>query len=339
MKQERQRMDVLSLLQGALRGAAEVDLEEDGSVRVTPRHGEPVRLDVKLLAQERREPSDDPEALWVIRGASERRLERLRDEGRSFVELSRGLVCLNAPGLLVDRRVLDAVARSRRSSPTRNPFSDRASLVSRVLFETGEEREWTVMSLACQAGVAASTVSYVVRALDGEGLVDVRREWRERKIRLLDRARLIDVWTREYTWRSNEAWAFHAPLGSPSRFLRRLPELLSGVAWALTLHSGASLVAPHARWERVHIYVDTRGSEGAEALGRRLNWTPADEGAVVLLEPYYRTSIWPGVREAQGLPVVSDLQLILDLWEHPLRGREQGEVLLEKVRGAGNANA
>lgn len=52
-------------------------------------------------------------------------------------------------------------------------------------------------------------------------------------------------------------------------------------------------------------------------------------GRLVLLAPYYSTSVWEGVRPIGQLPVVSDLQLVLDLWHYPVRGREQAEHLIE----------
>jgi hypothetical protein len=45
--------------------------------------------------------------------------------------------------------------------------------------------------------------------------------------------------------------------------------------------------------------------------------------------PYYSDSVWWALERRRGLPVVSALQLALDLWHYPLRGREQAEHLLE----------
>jgi hypothetical protein len=68
-------------------------------------------------------------------------------------------------------------------------------------------------------------------------------------------------------------------------------------------------------------------------VGMEMGWTPSDAGRLVLLRPYYRESVWFGLRRIESLPVVSDLQLILDLWHYPVRGREQAEVLLDRHAG------
>jgi hypothetical protein len=37
------------------------------------------------------------------------------------------------------------------------------------------------------------------------------------------------------------------------------------------------------------------------------------------------------MRTIDEVPVVSDLQLVLDLWHYPLRGREQGEHIRDTI--------
>lgn len=225
----------------------------------------------------------------------------------------------------------------REMSETRNPFADRSSRVPRLLFREGPGTEWTVTSLAEATGLAVSTVSYVIRALEKRRIVTVRPEWRERRIRLEDPEALIREWSRTYDYRDNPALPVQAPVGSPRRFLRRLPSLLSGHRWALTLHAGASLIAPHASWDRVHAYVDAATVSDLRAVARALDWAPDETGALVLLAPRYRTSVWWDAGLRKRLPVASRLQLILDLWRHPLRGREQAEELLPSWMDRGDA--
>lgn len=223
-------------------------------------------------------------------------------------------------------------------SETRNPFADRSSLVPRLLFREGPDAEWTVTSLAEATGLAASTVSYAVRALAERQIVSVRPKWRERRIRLEDPEALIREWSRTYDYRDNPALPVQAPVGSPHRFLRRLPSLLSDRRWALTLHAGASLIAPRASWDRVHAYVDAESEPQLRDIATGLDWTPGETGRLVLLAPRYRTSVWWEVGLRERIPVVSRLQLILDLWRHPLRGREQAEELLFDSLGASDAS-
>jgi hypothetical protein len=103
--------------------------------------------------------------------------------------------------------------------------------------------------------------------------------------------------------------------------------------WALSLHAGASLVAPFAVFSEVHVRLAGPGwEESVRAFSRRFALEPAGaEANLILVEPYYRGSWNYGLREIRGLPVVSDVQLYLDLQLYPMRGREQAARILERI--------
>jgi hypothetical protein len=263
----------------------------------------------------------------VFRRGSERLRQRLRSAGRSFVDLS-GVVHLDLPGLVVDRSDLRPPARAEARAGLIDPFADRSSLVCRVLLSGRASRVWGIRELAEAAGVSPSTASRVVRELAGEGLVEFQREGRSSRTQVPDPRRLFERWTREYDWGRNRQLAFDAPVGDPQKFLPRLGQLLDGRRWALSLHAGASQVAPHADWRRIHLYLDADTS-GVREVARAAGWRSTEEGVLSVMLPFYKDSVWWGLDVLLGLPTVSVLQLALDLWHYPLRGREQAEHLLE----------
>jgi len=272
-----------------------------------------------------------PDVLWVIRRGAALR-NRLRQRGLNYVDLS-GAVRLVSGRILIDRTDLKP-ARISGSARVVDPFSDRNSLVPRMLLsEPG--REWRVREIAAAAGVALGTASEVLRRLGTLGLVEVSRRTRTTSARVIDPQLLVRKWCERYAWTHNRSLAFHAPIGSSSRFLARLPKALAGERWALTLQAGASLIAPHATWERVHLYAAAASVDALYEIGARAGWSPAEDGKLVLMLPYYKQSVWQGLRQVNGLPVVSTLQLVLDLWHYPLRGREQAEHLLTVTGLAG----
>jgi hypothetical protein len=261
--------------------------------------------------------------VWVLSAGDGAVLSRLRQRDESYVDL-RGAVHLVLPWLLVDR---EGLKPPRKPAPpaTGNPFSDRNSLVVRLLLDD-PDRPWGIRELATEAGVSPGTVSKVVRRLALEGLAEAPAG--KQPVRITDAHRLLLRWTRAYDWQRNDARAFLAPIGDPQRFLRRLPDALGSVRWALTMQAGASLVAPHATWDRVHVYVSAADADELYDIAERAGWPPADDGRLVLMKPYYKHSVWHGLRTVDGLPVVSDTQLVLDLWHYPLRGIEQAEHIL-----------
>jgi hypothetical protein len=280
---------------------------------------------------------------WLVPRATRRQRQHWRDHDENFIDLS-GAVRLRLLRIHVDRTDLAPTGRPSATSPaphTRNPFGDRASLVVRTLLEE-PRRTWTTTALAKTANVSPATVSLVTETLRAANLLRVERQGRERDITMENPAAIFPQWARRYDWTRNTAVAFAAPVGAPERFLRKLPSVLGPASvharrrprltgrprWALTLQAGASLIAPHARWDTIHVYVDVDEAAQLITLGTGVGWRPSPTGSVVLLLPYYRTSVWDHTKVRDGLNVVSRTQLILDLWDYPVRGREQAEHLL-----------
>ncbi len=96
----------------------------------------------------------------------------------------------------------------------------------------------------------------------------------------------------------------------------------------LTLHSAAHLVSSHASFNALHLYTDSLRHK--QAVINQLALEKVDHGGnVFLLHPYYKYSYSFGQQKVNGLWMVSDLQLYLDLYNYPIRGREQAEFLYE----------
>lgn len=271
-------------------------------------------------------PSPDPQTLWILKNPTRRTLEGLRASGASYAALN-GAVRLLGRGVVIDRT--GVLSRTpRKASQRRSAFSDRASLVPRWLFRFPSDQEWLVTTLAERSGVSPSVASYAISDLEERGLVATERRGRERWVSRIQHTALIRHWASEYNWRMNHSVRVRAPIGSPKKFLHRLSRQRLP-RWAAALHTGAWLYAPHANPPSLQIYVDLSRS-ALRALIAEHDWTPDEEGGLQLLVPHYRRSVWHWTETVDGTLVVSLLQLMLDLWNHPLRGREQADLLLEK---------
>ena len=273
-------------------------------------------------------------AIHVLRHATPRRREELRLRGLNFVDVGAGAVRITTRGLVIDRSDLPRTHRSSHQVDQRSPFSDRASLVTRVLLSS-LQRTWRLSDLAADAGVSRALASRVVNALHEASLIESQRDGRELRLTVQDPWPLFLRWAGEYRWSDNPAMTVAAPVGSMQRFLYRIQAEFSSVPdprrWALTLQAGAGQLAPRAKWDAVHLYVDCRTRSELVQLAHTLKWLPARQGRVTLLAPKYRRATWWKVQEHNRLPIVHEIQLLLDLWHHPVRGREQAEHLAGKL--------
>jgi len=246
-------------------------------------------------------------------------------------------VYLELPELLIDRVVrapsrpeLDYAASSAVTRPLVDPFADRASLLSRVLLES-PGTTWTVTGLAQKAGVASMLSSHIVRQLAAEEIVSTRKEGRKLLVRLVAPRRLLEAWSQRYDWRRNAALAVAAPVADEERFLRRLVKMMKGHKWALTLLAGAWRRTRYTPTDRLHAYVDVATNAELKEFAREMEWVPDRSGRLVLLRPTYRTAVWHEMQSVRGVPIVSDVQLIVDLWHYPVRGRETAEQMLLRI--------
>lgn len=218
-----------------------------------------------------------------------------------------------------------------RSAPTqeRNPFSDTASLVLRTAL-SHPSKAWGVRELGRLAGVSPALAALVLKRL--ELLGHVSRE-ATAQARLLDPAALLRDWAAWYAVKPLKSFRYAMDpkldvLGI-MRSLRKHRARLPG-QWALTSMAGASLAAPHAHFNEVHVHLPKAESH-RRIWEKVLGLDAAPRGPLHLVQPYYADAAAEGIRELAGLPVVSDAQLYLDCYRYPVRGREQAEHLLSRV--------
>lgn len=270
----------------------------------------------------RRRQGEHPGRLWVLAAPflSPSRQELLRESGVPFFDLA-GNAWIVADAIYVDRRgFVNPFSEQRRA---RGPFSDKASLVLRALIASGVGRG--VRRIAEQVDLSPGYVSKVVQELEERGYV----AWRENGLALHHGQELLQDWVRAYRKHWIERRSYFLPVPRARAVMGAMRQSSISDDYALALQAGASLVAPHADFDVVDVYVHS--IDAAVALANRLDAREVERGANLRVSvPYYRISAFFDRQEAAGLPVVSDLQLYLDLYDYPLRGREQAEQILER---------
>ncbi len=260
---------------------------------------------------------------------SESGQQLLRSKGINYLDLS-GNVFIAFDHVLIHKKAPANLYATRREGI--DIFADKASLVLRALI-ADPDRYHTVRGLAEVTGNSIGWTSEVLREAEERGFLErrPRRGCRLRRMRYL-----LGEWTERYAFpgknRMKNYFIKAESLPETLELLRKL-ELPPQVDYALTLHAGAYLLSPFTRFNECHLYVGGLWDfeEQARFFASRLGLAELDVGGNLhIVKPYYRTSALYGARSVEGLRVVSDLQLYLDLYRFPARGREQAERVLER---------
>ena len=144
-------------------------------------------------------------------------------------------------------------------------------------------------------------------------------------IRLEKPGPLLDLWAESYRLAQHRQHTFYSFVQDPRELAIRLARHTKThhILCALTLHSGAALVAPFVRSTEVHAYV--RGD--VDAIARALDLRPVDSGGNIHLLVPQEDGVFYRTRLIKQLPVVCNTQLYLDLLHFPARGQEQADAL------------
>jgi hypothetical protein len=250
--------------------------------------------------------------------------ERCKDRGVRYLDLS-GNVWIETPAILIEKeapRNLYPHQAKRRS-----PFADRASLILRFLLS--ESRPATLARIGAATGLDSGYVSRIVRSAADLRYATVMSDG---QIRLINHEAMLGDWTAVYNWRRNPCSSYFLKESSES-FPDRLRDVLSRSRksrCALTMHAGNNRVSPFVAYGVWHLYVERPDLERELVEKLRLERVPEDAGNVAFLTPYYRSSVFFNARMVEGLEVVSDLQLYLDLRHYPVRGVEASEEILTR---------
>jgi hypothetical protein len=256
---------------------------------------------------------------------------RLRQRGISHADLN-GTLFLNAPGVRidVDSRAQSVALPISRHTREVNPFSKKASLVLRVLLASPREPV-RVSELVKQTGLAAGWASEVSDAL-------VKRGYAQNSsagVGLVDTVSTLRDWSAFYDWKKNQKESFVVPFQGEAA-LERLKNALSKhkIEWALTLLAGAQRRIGHVRFPGIHAYARPEHYLSiSTALAELYAETFNEEGGITIMKPYYGRAAFFGANIVNGAPVVSDVQLFLDLAHFPVRGPEAAEMLIRRRLG------
>lgn len=202
-------------------------------------------------------------------------------------------------------------------------------MVLRTAF-SNPSKAWGIRELARMSATSPALTTLVIKRLERLGFAS--RE-SNAQARLLDPERLLQDWAAWYAIKPLRESRYTledkaAPKTAFDLMARHRAELPG--RWALTSMAGASLVAPFAEFREIHIQLP-EADRLRQPWRKILGLAPDPVGPIHLVQPYYSFSGSEGIREVHRLPIVSDIQLFLDCYRYPVRGREQAEHILSRL--------
>jgi len=153
---------------------------------------------------------------------------------------------------------------------------------------------------------------------------------KDSKFMFQDTESILKDWVHEYDLKKNKEVRFFCLSKGPGEILEKIRRIKipEKIKYAFGFHAGANLISPYAVYNEVHIYI--RDKDNIKWFVKNLELREVEEGAnIIFLLPFYKYSVFYEIQKREGLNIVSDLQLYLDLYKYPIRGIEQAEHIYE----------
>ncbi len=289
------------------------------------RLGEP-RLVMNAIAQVREMSRRLPNVYPVICASylteSSRRMCREADVG--YIDLA-GNVYLRFDNVFIERSTPVALRQERRS--LRGLGAPKTSRVIRTLLSQ-PKKPFQVTELAKASGVSPAEAFRVAELLELKGYAE---RGPERRVSVAKPGELLDAWASSLDFKKNWIFPVYSLERTPEAIARRIAAVGTRPRgkYALTMFSGAFLVAPMVRYYDVVAYV----TGDIEWWFKQLDVKEVESGANLQLVIPRDDGVFMNSREVGGMRVVSDIQLYADLLSSPARGREAAVALREKQIG------
>jgi hypothetical protein len=241
------------------------------------------------------------------------------DQGGSlYIDLPWGLIFIDRPAPRSETRRLQQI------------FRGTTTQVLHALL-LAPDHPWHVQDLAARAQVSPSTAHQVFVFLEEQLWVEKQGKGPQTVRLLRNPGALLDAWAEEHSLSNYSSVRFH-------RWARRSRDLLEStvaafdrvaIDYALTLTSGAHLVAPFATdTGRLTILVPAAADLDDVAHHAQLKSVEEGENVVLLQAPQATPLLFR--QRVRDVWVASDIQLYLDLWAWPQRGKEQARHLRQE---------
>ena len=207
----------------------------------------------------------------------------------------------------------------------KNMLTGKSENVIRVLL-VDYPKTWKLRDLAKAANVSLRWASVVSKRLIKERIAI--RESERAELKLMTPKDLLRRWANYQNFIANAKFLeYYSKEEDISKLFEKFKDK-KGPEYAFTALAGALLTAPFVRPANAHIYIKTE--EDAKNWANLLSLIPVEENGNVKFAIPKDEEVFYGSRTINGINVISDVQLYVDLLNYPGRG-EEAAVEVKKV--------
>lgn len=200
-----------------------------------------------------------------------------------------------------------------------NPFSGMASVVLRLLLSDAS-KEWSGREIAGALKVSQSWVNIILGTLEAYKLVERHQKGRDSHTKVVAPADLLQRWSSQYNIHLNGFYLYLDMTKNPLKKIKEVCEL-EGHSYALTGYVAANKICKTIYGDvppMVYLWPQSGKSEDFKKVLNRLEnihqLIPVKKQAnLILLKPFQGEKVFFGSGVIKDYPVVSPLQLYLDL--------------------------
>ena len=216
-------------------------------------------------------------------------------------------------------------------------LGDKANIIIRAMLSQSG-RKWVARDFEKEFGVGRARAATVLSALRAKGFVSGISSGRLAHSVLQNKEELLEECLKVYKFELNEAYLYYS---AREDILSRLKGYFAAKnepkKYALTLHTGANFITHYVNTPTIYCYLPTEHFKNTSLdLRQALDLKELKKGGnFYLIKPYYKSAVFFNTQTIKGYNVVSDLQLYLDLYNFPQRGRDHAEYLLKTLEEEG----
>lgn len=192
-----------------------------------------------------------------------------------------------------------------------------------ALLINNKEKKLTLRELLAMSALSLGFISKFANILREKGFLKPGQG-----LQLVEPGQLLNIIRDLYFFEGNTILPYYSE-DSTESLMKKIKQANKKRPYALTRMCGASLIAPYVRYQLVDFYVERLEEVAYWKSYLKLVDVEVSGNMNIVLPQDPRILAQP--QKIKGWNVINNIQLYLDLYKYPTRGREQAEYLREQV--------